>query len=191
MTEVVESDGQYSITLKEIPMPRRNSSNLLFWVDDDPLEGSKVCANLFKKYPKISTEVIQLTSNHHLQIWFKKFGHYAKSKVKISLITDLKRGEIYDDGLETIKLMRKYIGAKFDTFIYVFNIDKAKELLVSQGEEISSTLAIGNKRMEIAQFITSKAVDQAELTAEECQLIWYCFWSYHSYTYISCSFNSL
>jgi hypothetical protein len=80
--------------MREIPIPRQyGNSNLLFWVDDNPTEGSKIYKSIFSMYPSLTTEVIQLTSNEHLKIWFKKFGHYVKTKIKSSLITDLKRGE--------------------------------------------------------------------------------------------------
>ncbi len=62
------------------------------------------------EYPKIETEVIQLLSNDHLALWINKFGYlikiYEKEKLKerrnpkkISLITDMKRGEMLEEGV--------------------------------------------------------------------------------------------
>ena len=73
-------------------MPRRNNSNLLMWVDDNPNEGCKIYQYLLLNYPAMTTEVIQITSNEQLRLWLKKFGHIAKERSKVCLITDLKRG---------------------------------------------------------------------------------------------------
>lgn len=85
--------GTIIISLQEIPVPRRVDCNILFWVDDDLTESSKICEALLYKMPNIKTEIIQLTSNEHLKIWVKIFGYILKKKLKISLITDMRRGQ--------------------------------------------------------------------------------------------------
>lgn len=43
------------IRLQEIAVQRRPDSNLLFWVDDDLAESSKIYKALFNKMPNIRT----------------------------------------------------------------------------------------------------------------------------------------
>jgi hypothetical protein len=144
---------------------------MIMWVDDDTTEGSKICENLQLNYPGLTTEVIQITSNEHLRVWLSKFGHCAKERRKVTLITDLKRGEELAAGLETIETMQRVMGRGLEVFLYVFNLDPALELLANKGVHLSPTLAFGKTRREVMQFITEKAVQKEELTSDTCQLI--------------------
>lgn len=91
-------------------MPRRLNSNLIVWVDDNPAEGNIIHQHLLLKYPAITTEIIQLTSNKLLELWVKKFGHIVKERTKVCLITDLKREDSVDGGVDTIRIMRRLMG---------------------------------------------------------------------------------
>jgi hypothetical protein len=47
-----------------------------------------------------------------------KFSYLIGYAGKISVITDMKRGEKYDDGVETIKIVQKYI-PEANVMIYI------------------------------------------------------------------------
>lgn len=117
--EYSSNEEAVQIIMQEIPMPRRLNSNLIVWVDDKPAEGSIIHQHLLLNYPAITTEIIQLTSNSLMELWVKKFGHIVKERPKVCLITDLKREDKMDGGVDTIKMMRKLMGEDLKIFVYV------------------------------------------------------------------------
>lgn len=54
---------------------------------------------LYYQYPRMKTEFIQLLSNDRLKEWMLKFSFLIGYTNKISVITDMKRGEKCDDGV--------------------------------------------------------------------------------------------
>jgi hypothetical protein len=67
--------------------------------------------------------------------------------------------------------MREYIGGDLDVFVYVQNLQRAKDMLLSKGELLSPVLTLGNTKKEVVQFITERAVSKEELASSQCQLI--------------------
>jgi hypothetical protein len=91
--------GEKVIYLREIPTPHRLNSNILLWVDDNPIEGSLIYQALFNQYPALRTELIQLLSNKHLDLWISKFSYALLSARSVNLITDMKRGDRLNEGI--------------------------------------------------------------------------------------------
>ena len=90
----------------------------MLWVDDNLEEGFKMYKNLYKQYPMMKTEFIHLLSNDSLKEWILKFNYLIGYANKISVITDMKRGEKKDEGIKTIEIVRNYI-PKANIMVYI------------------------------------------------------------------------
>ena len=66
----------------------------------------------------MKTEFIHLLSNDSLKEWILKFNYLIGYANKISVITDMKRGEKKDEGIKTIEIVRNYI-PKANIMVYI------------------------------------------------------------------------
>jgi hypothetical protein len=80
------------------------------------------------------TEFIHLLSNYSLQEWMFKFSYLIGYANKISVITDMKRGEKSEEGIKTIEIIRKYI-PKASIMVYINKKMETVELMKSRGLE--------------------------------------------------------
>lgn len=65
--------------------------------------------------------------------------------IKMTLITDMRRGEEVDAGVKTITIAKKYL-SNICIFVYVGNIEKTLEIMNKNMIEISKSIEVGNKK---------------------------------------------
>lgn len=75
-----------------------------------------------------------MLSNYSLQEWMLKFSYLIGYANKISVITDMKRGEKSEEGIKTIEIIRKYIPIA-SIMVYVNRKMETVELIKSRGLE--------------------------------------------------------